>query len=172
MIYPVQVSCKECYKLWDGNYILTPHHIIMKAALNKAIDVGIFYCNDMVDYVANELGVTQEQRDADKLEGKTRAVEGGPFAMEVYLARKVVESERFAASDAVIRDNLNLQVGQKLGKLRLSDYKYALGCTVDNLSVTSVVLSASRGGRRIKFQCSYTALHNYIERENTYKQQK
>lgn len=161
--YPVQESCKACYPRWEGAFVVTLEHEAMKAAIHKALDADVFYSDDMADYVAQELGVTQEQRDADIIPGKTRSVEGGPFAMEVYLARKVVEAERFAVKDAIVRDSLNLSVGQKLGKLKLNDYKFCMGSTIESLTDKLVVLTASRGPQRIRVQCSYTALQGYIK---------
>lgn len=163
-MYPVQVNCEACYPRWKHNFIVTPEHEAMKAAINKALDNGVFYSNHMADYAANELGVTQEQRNADIVPGKPRSVEGGPFAMEVYLARKVVEADRFAIKDSIVRDNLKLSVGQKLGKLKLTDYKFCIGSTVESLTEKTVTMVASRGAQRIRWESTYTGVQSAIER--------
>lgn len=165
IMYTAPSNIKESYARWDYSAdTTTPAHDAMKTAIGKALDAGVFYSVDMANVVAEALCVTQEQRDADIVPGKARCVEGGPFAMEVYLARKVVEAERFAIKDAVQRDKMSLVVGQKVGKLYLNDGKYAMGAVVDSLTDKSVTLRASRGAQKIVFKCTYIALQSYIDR--------
>lgn len=165
-MYVAPKDIKESYARWEHNVAMTPAHEAMKAVINAALDNGVFYTTDMTETVANALGVTQEQRDADIVPGKTRCVEGGPFAMEVYLARKIVEDERFAKADAIVRDRLALSVGQKIGKLTPNDFKLTRGCIVEAVSDREVTIIGSRGPQKVRIKCSYTALENYIERAN------
>lgn len=157
-------NIKESYARWEHDAEMTPAHEVMKDAINKAIDDGVFYSSHMADAVAESLGVTQEQRDADIIPGKTRCVEGGPFAMEVYLARKVVEAERFAIADAIVRDSLRLCEGEKIGKIKPNDFKFMMGCMIEKLTDNTVTLYGSRGAQKLRLECSYTALKAYGER--------
>jgi len=123
------------------DYVPTARQQLLMDAVGRAVDGGKFYAHDVNDAVANELGVTPEQR------GRSRHnTEGGDFGYDAYMARNALDAQRGNAKSREIAKALSLQPGDKLGTLVFNDGKVTTGVAVTALSDTGLI--ATIAGKR------------------------
>ena len=145
-MFEIDHSTGSIWKRWkakhpeDGPF--TEQDLRLMEAVRKAITAGLFYNTDVDAFVANELGVTTEQREIQppKERGANR-VEGGCFGYEVYFARKAVEMAGAMAENRAALARHGYQVGQKLGKVMIN-HKTARGAIITAIKPNEVEFSA------------------------------
>ncbi len=138
----------------------TERQALVMAAVERALDDGVYYNRDMDERVAQELGVTPEMREPGK--GK---VEGGWFGHDVYLARKVVEARRERENETRLSKALSaLKPGDSLGTLMFNDGKQVRGTNVEAIEGQSIVFTGKRGTVKVQGAVSPSQLKRAIER--------
>ena len=173
-------SVEEARRRWSSSEFNEPKpdrgpgHQVLMDAVRKALAAKLFYNKDVDNFVANELGVTADQRkigsaeDPNAIKSMDR-VEGGAFGYDVYLARQEVESENARQAELVAAERMKLSVGMNVGKLKLNDGKLASAATVESMTPTGVVLVAQRGPQKIRITTGYVALGYMADRaENSF----
>ncbi|MCE1249261.1 MAG: hypothetical protein LWW82_00845, partial [Comamonadaceae bacterium] len=123
------------------DYVPTARQQLLMDAVGRAVDGGKFYAHDVNDAVANELGVTPEQRGRNR-----HNVDGGDFGYDAYMARNALDAQRGNAKSREIAKALSLQPGDKLGTLVFNDGKVTTGVAVTALSDTGLI--ATIAGKR------------------------
>lgn len=165
--YAAPPSVDDAKKRWNGDFngkeFTKPergqNQTALMESVGKALDAGLTANRKIDDFVAKNLGVTDEQRKAGLSE-----VEGGAFGYDVYLARKEVEQERTTDKNISLGKEFNLKVGENVGKLKLQDGKIASAATVEKLSDTRVTLTAKRGPQSVRLEMDYIGLEYAAER--------
>lgn len=159
--YTVAPTNNEASERWKFG---TEGHTLMRQAVESALDAGVFYSNAFQAYCAKFMNVSEYEQDIDKRSPQGRRVEGGPFWYEVYTCRKIIEKERYAVKDAIVRDKLSLSVGQKIGKIRLNDGKLVMGSTIEQLTPSHAILTGRRGSQTLRVTLTYMELNTRAQR--------
>lgn len=130
-------------------------------AVERALDAGAFYGEEVQQKVAQDLGVSKEV-----LERNRANVQGGDFGYHVYHARHVVEARRAESVAAKIRADLALKQGDKLGTLIFNDFKVTTGVEVTSVSDDgrSVSLKGKRGSYTVTFVAEANSVKYAIDR--------
>lgn len=122
-LYPLPLKfCNsgENFRMWafaDVNFVPTYHQWRLYSAIDLALNAGLFYTSDILDFVAKEVAdiVTPEMRAKNS---STSPVEGGYFGYEVYSMTHVVKKHRTARANKealkVLESNHQLAPGKKL----------------------------------------------------------
>lgn len=153
----------KVYEDWNasGKAPTNPHfrpterQMAIMNAVERAIDSGLFYNNEVNEAVARLMGYEGPvSSDTD-------------FAYDVYNARKAIEAKRRYAKLHSIASEMRLAVGQNLGTLIFNDAKITSSVCV--LSVfehdpTTVEVVGVRGASRIRLTVAVDAIKHAIER--------
>ena len=122
-LYPLPLKfCNsgENFRMWafaDVHFVPTYHQWRLYCAIDLALNLGLFYNNEILDFVASEVAdlVTAEMRE---MNSTTSPVEGGYFGYEVYSMAHVVKSHRTARVNKeglkLLESNHQLAPGKKL----------------------------------------------------------
>ena len=138
----------------------TPRQAMVMAAVEKALDDGVFYNRDMDERVAQELGVPPEMREPGK--GK---VEGGWFGYDVYLARQVVQARRERENETRLSGLLSsLKPGDSLGTLMFNDGKQVRSTSVEAIDGQNILFTGKRGSVQVRGTVSPSQLKRAIDR--------
>lgn len=148
MSFTIDPSADSIWERWHAKHPMdgpfTEQDLNLMASVRRALASGLFYNRDVDDFVAEELGVTKEQRE---IQPKHHAIEGGCFGYEVYFARKNVErNDEIQANKAALVSH-RWSVGQKIGKLKCN-YKLVRGCVITSISMSLIELSGVLGNRQ------------------------
>jgi len=164
-IYTPPKSTEEANARWGYGSEMTPQKRALMASVQRALDAGHFYNEAVNDFVANDLGVTDAEREVgarayvDASGAKHLGVEGGSFGMEVYLARKLVKKEGRQASAVDAKAALDLRVGENVGRIMVSG-KIGTGATVESLGEFDVALVFSKGRNKYRISLPYQAVES------------
>lgn len=155
----------DTFKEWTGSLSpeFTPskrQEMVMRA-VSEALDKGIFYNDEMREFVADSLGVPSDMRSVTP-EGRDDLP--AIFSMDVGYARKAVEAIRARDANVAEAKRTKLQAGMNVGKLKLSDGKILSASTVESLTDDKVTLVGSRGRSRLSVTVGYKDLKILAER--------
>ena len=161
--YTPPASTSEVSDSWLGVWKrgATPNQDALMSAVQKALNAGLFYNNDVKDFVAKELGVT----DAERAVG-SGTVDGGAFGYDVYHARKELDRRAAEAANSRAVDELGLSTGVKLGVLVFNDSKVTKAVEVESVAEDkqSVTIKGKRGNTTVSGPVSPVSIKRAIER--------
>ena len=151
---------------WRGNersdFTPTARQKMVMDSVQKALDSGLFYNDAVREFVAKDIGATEDQLNSNKSN-----VQGGDFGYDVYYARKAIEASGNNALEKQIHEELNLRAGDKLGTLIFNnDFKVNTNVVVKSVSEDgkSVELDGKRGAYTITVKANTAAVRYAIER--------
>jgi len=161
--YTPPTSNEEVSDSWHGVWKrgTTQNQEVLMAAVQKARDAGLYYNKDVNNFVAKELGVTDDDRAVG-----SDTIDGGAFGYDVYHARN--ERYRRAADAANSRavDELGLSPGVKLGVLVFNYGKVIKAVEIQSVSEDkqSVTINGKRGKNTVSGPVSPVSIKRAIER--------
>jgi late competence protein required for DNA uptake (superfamily II DNA/RNA helicase) len=150
------------YSMDDVHAAPTKDQKMLMDAVADALGEGIFYTNDMQAYVEEQL---KDVLPADKFiteayKAKSIRTEGGPFGMDIYYCRKVMEQiiQKDHNRDilkVMLRDNM-IAVGSTFkGELRVGSKRFTTVVIESiNKRTGSVTLICSGRGHRGKYRAT------------------
>jgi hypothetical protein len=160
------------FKDWDGkkewtgykaeNYQPTARQQLIIAVVREALNSGLYYTQEVLEFCAKAVKLTPEQAAVGK--GK---VEGGAFGMDCYYARGYIEAQAGHQADRAAWNDLRPFVGQVLGALVFSDGKRTTGMTVGvvNAEDRQITVSGKRGAQRVNSTwCSAVVISQCMNR--------
>jgi hypothetical protein len=131
------------------------------AAVQSALDAGLFYTSAVLAHCIDFLGVTAEQAAVN-----TQRVEGGNIGMDCYYARNCIEAKRGHEAERLTLFRLNPHVGKLLGTLVFSDMKRCTGMTITAISSGSKLfdISGKRGSHTVNCSCTARQIESAMNR--------
>mgnify|MGYP001579025643 CR=1 FL=1 len=139
----------------------TPRQAAIMQAVQNALVQGLFYTDEVVKAVAQDLGLSDEQlaRQTDSLR-----VEGGDFGMDCYYARRALDARHSHAEQDQAAAALALQVGDELGTLMFNDFKVNTGCRVVGILGHEYSIQGKRGRYSVTLAASALNIRHAIGR--------
>lgn len=161
--YTPPTSNKEVSDSWYGVWKrgTTQNQEVLMAAVQKARDAGLYYNKDVNNFVAKELGVTD-----DDLAVGSDTIDGGAFGYDVYHARNELDRRAADAANSRAVDELGLSPGVKLGVLVFNDGKVIKAVEIQSVSEDkqSVTINGKRGKNTVSGPVSPVSIKRAIER--------
>lgn len=167
-IYTPPASNTEASDRWGFGVEMTPAKIVLKQSVERALDSGLFSNRSVEDFVANELGVTAQEREIgaktyrDENGVLHTGVEGGSFGYEVYHARKQVEREAENRKSLDAKERLALRVGENIGRIK-TEGKIGSGATVESVGDYTADIVFSRGPNKYRITLPFDAIEIYTK---------
>lgn len=142
------------------DYTPTARQRVLIAAVEKALDDGIFYNNDLRDRVAKDLAVDEATLARNNLN-----VVNGDFGHDIYQARLYVEAFRKRDDDKKVGSQLLLRVGENIGTLVFIDFKKTTSVVVTAITEAGDVhINGKRGGCEVTGAVSMSAIRASLDR--------
>ena len=151
---------KDWTKYKSATFTPTPRQQIIMDAVQRALDAGAFYSDDILQRVARDLKVSAEVRASNR-----SAVQGGDLGYDAYYARGALDARKEHAAEAKAREEMALKAGDELGTLVFNDGKVTTSVTVTGTDDAGrYELTGKRGPATVKVQAPAISIKFAIER--------
>ena len=153
------------FKDWAGcernDYVPTERQKLVVDAVQKALDAGLYYTSDVLEFCKVELRVTEAQAAV----AATR-VQGGEVGMDIYYGRKYLDKQKQLARAREILELLRPHVGQRLGTIMFNDFKRITGAIITEVAEGGLTMTVQgkRGSATVAFTCNPISVACAIDR--------
>jgi hypothetical protein len=157
--YPLPQTTKNSHNRWikceSKEFLPDESQRYIMDLVEESLNNGLFYSRDIFAQVEEKIKnilPSDYQRETDR-------VEGGVLGMEIYYARKAVETiKEFNKANEVL-NNLELTEGKWIGTIKLNNgitiHKVKINCIIDSMSINCFGV---RGGKGVTFILSAVSI--------------
>ena len=169
--YPLPKTANESYYRWikceSKDFLPDDSQKFIMGLVEESLNNGLFYTKDVFAQVEEKI------KNILPLDYKREMnqVENGVLGMEVYYARKTVETIRDFNNANEVLNNLQLTEGKELGTIKLNN-----GMTIHKVKINNIIDSMNinclgiRGGKGVTFTLSAVSIENGLNRKYLFDQ--